>query len=208
MAYGRSSGPINTTDLAAGEIALPFAVDKIVVATHPGGPAPASLTGQQILKIYNGTYTNWNQVGGKNATIHPYLPKAGSSTLNAFESFLAGARRRQRGSGYRQRPDLALGRLADLAGPGRRTAITDANWNTGSSTAVPPTAANVEEHDPSVMIKDANAIEPFSYGRAQLANGASQTVRIEGGWSADRELYHVVRGQNDRRRGHHAVRLR
>ena len=46
------------------------------------------------------------------------------------------------------------------------------------------------------MIKDANAIEPFSYGRAQLANGASQTVRIEGGWSADRELYHVVRGQN------------
>ena len=45
------------------------------------------------------------------------------------------------------------------------------------------------------MIADTNAIEPFSYGRAQLANGDSQTVRIEGGWSADRELYHVVRGQ-------------
>ena len=45
-----------------------------------------------------------------------------------------------------------------------------------------------------MTIADANAIEPFSYGRAQLANGASQTVRIEGGWSQDRELYHVVRG--------------
>src|SRR6201986_1712629 len=31
VAYGRSSGPPSTADLAAGEIALPFAVDKIVV---------------------------------------------------------------------------------------------------------------------------------------------------------------------------------
>ena len=38
VAYGRSSGPINTTDLAAGEIALPFAVDKIVVVDAPGWP--------------------------------------------------------------------------------------------------------------------------------------------------------------------------
>ena len=131
VAYGRSSGPINTTDLAAGEIALPFAVDKIVVATHPGGPAPASLTGPQILKIYNGTYTNWNQVGGKNAQIHAYMPKAGSSTLNAFVSFLAGAGRRQ----TRLRvPTTTRPRTPPRRRPGRvgrAPAITDANWNTG-----------------------------------------------------------------------------
>jgi ABC-type phosphate transport system substrate-binding protein len=196
VAYGRSSGPINTTDLAAGEIALPFAVDKIVVATHPGGPAPASLTGQQILKIYNGTYTNWNQVGGKNATIHPYLPKAGSSTLNAFQSFLAALDGVNEAPGTDNDPTSHSAASQIWQGQPGAPAITDGNWNTGSPTAVPPTAANVEEHDPSVIIKDANAIEPFSYGRAQLANGASQTVRIEGGWSADRELYHVVRGQN------------
>jgi ABC-type phosphate transport system substrate-binding protein len=196
VAYGRSSGPINTTDLAAGEIALPFAVDKIVVVTHPGGPAPASLTGQQILKIYNGTYTNWNQVGGKNATIHPYMPKAGSSTLNAFQSFLAALDGVNEAPGTDNDPTSHSAASQIWQGQAGAPTITDGNWNTGSPTAVPPTAANVEEHDPSVVIKDANAIEPFSYGRAQLANGASQTVRIEGGWSADRELYHVVRGQN------------
>jgi len=195
VAYGRSSGPINTTDLAAGEIALPFAVDKIVVATHPGGPAPASLTGQQILKIYNGTYTNWNQVGGKNATIHAYMPKAGSSTLNAFQSFLAALDGVNEAPGTDNDPTSHSAASQIWQGQAGAPAINDSNWNTGSPTAVPATAANVEEHDPSVVIKDANAIEPFSYGRAQLANGASQTVRIEGGWSADRELYHVVRGQ-------------
>ncbi|MGC4110275.1 MAG: Ig-like domain repeat protein [Nocardioides sp.] len=184
VAYGRSSGPINTTDLAAGEIALPFAVDKIVVVTHPGGPAPASLTGQQILGIFNGTYTNWNQVGGKNAAIHPYMPKAGSSTLNAFESFLAALDGVNEAPGSDNDPTSHSAASQTWQGPGGT--INDGNWNTGS--------ANVEEHDPSVTIADKAAIEPFSYGRAQLANGASQTVRIEGGWSRDRELYHVVRG--------------
>jgi ABC-type phosphate transport system substrate-binding protein len=184
VAYGRSSGPINTTDLAAGEIALPFAVDKIVVVTHPGGPAPASLTGQQLLKIFNGTYTNWNQVGGQNAPIHPYMPKAGSSTLNAFESFLAGLDGINEAPGSDNDPTSHSAAFQTWQGPGN--AITNANWNLGT--------ANVEEHDPSVVIADPNAIEPFSYARAQLANGTSQTVRIEGGWSEDRELYHVVRG--------------
>jgi ABC-type phosphate transport system substrate-binding protein len=192
VAYARSSGPINAANSAAGELALPFAVDKIVVATHPGGPAPASLTGQQVLKIYNGTYTNWNQVGGKNAPIHPYMPKSGSSTLNAFESFLAAL------DGVTEAPgsdnDGASHAAASQVWQGQPGGtITNQNWNTGTPTAVPPTAANVEEHDPSVVAADANAIEPFSYGRAQLANGASKQVRIEGGWSEDRELYHVVR---------------
>lgn len=184
VAYGRSSGPINTTDLAAGEIALPFAVDKIVVSTHPGGPAPASLTGQQILKIYNGTFTNWNQVGGKSSPIHAYLPKAGSSTLNAFESFLAGLDGVNEAPGSDNDPTSHSAASQTWQGPGNT--ITNANWNTGS--------ANVEEHDPSVVIADKGAIEPFSYARAQLANKVSKTVRIEGGWSEDRELYHVVRG--------------
>ncbi len=184
VAYSRSSGPINTTDLAAGLIAFPFAVDKIVVATHPGGPAPASLTGQQVLKIYNGTFTNWNQVGGKKAPIHVYMPKTGSGTLAVFLSFLASLDGVNEAPGTDNDPTSHSAASQTWQGPGNP--ITNSNWNTGT--------ANVEEHDPSVLTADANAIEPFSYGRAQLANKVSKSVRIEGGWSEDRELYHVVRG--------------
>jgi ABC-type phosphate transport system substrate-binding protein len=184
VAYARSSGPLNTTDINQGLKALPFAVDKIVVATKPGGPAPASLTGEQVLKIYNGTYTNWNQVGGKSGKIHPYMPKAGSSTRNAFLAFLAGLDNQSEPPGTDNDPASHGAAFDTWQGPG--VVITDTNWNTGT--------LNVEEHDPSVLIADANAIEPFSYGRAQLANKTTPNVRIEGGWSADRELYHVVRG--------------
>lgn len=185
VAFGRSSGPINTTDISAGEIALPFAVDKIVVATNPTGPAPASLTGPQILKIYDGTYNNWDQVGGSDAPIHIYLPKSGSSTLNAFESFLAGLDGTTEAPGTDNDPASHSAAKQTWQGPG--STITDSNWNTGT--------VNVEEHDPSVVLADADAIEPFSYGRAQLANKNATSVRIEGGWSADRELYNVVRNQ-------------
>jgi hypothetical protein len=122
------------------------------------------------------------------------MPKAGSSTLNAFEAFLAALDGINEAPGVDNDPASHSAASQIWQGQAGAPAITDANWNTGSTTALPPTAANVEEHDPSVIIKDGNAIEPFSYGRAQLANGAAQTVRIEGGWSADRELYHVVRG--------------
>jgi ABC-type phosphate transport system substrate-binding protein len=195
VAYARSSGPLNTGDLGFGLKALPFAVDKIVVATAPGGPAPASLTGAQVLKIYNGTYTNWNQVGGKNANIHVYIPKSGSSTRNAFLAFLAGLDNQSEPPGTDNDPASHSAAFATWQGPGNT--ITDV----GCSSATPPSTcwnagtAPVEEHDPSVLIADPQAIEPFSYGRAQLANKNTTTVRIEGGWSADRELYHVVRGQ-------------
>lgn len=187
IAFGRSSGPINAADSAV-EAALPFAVDKIVVATNPAGPAPASLTGQQVLRIFNGTYTNWDQVGGKNAPIHVYIPKSGSSTRNAFLGFLAALDGVTEAPGVDNDPSSHSGAYATWQGPTATYDPTDTSvWKTGTT--------NVEEHDPSVIIADKDAIEPFSYGRAQMANKNAQTVRIEGGWSADRELYNVVRTQ-------------
>ncbi|HVT65680.1 MAG TPA: substrate-binding domain-containing protein [Mycobacteriales bacterium] len=185
VAFARSSGPLNTTNIAAGEIGLPFAVDKIVTATNPAGPAPAALTGQQVLGIYNGTYTNWNQVGGKDGLIHPYLPKAGSGTLNASLAFLAQLDNYSEAPGTDNDPTSHSAAFQTWQGPS--TPITDTNWKTGT--------VNVEEHDPSVIKADPNAIEMFSYARAQLANSKSPILRIEGGWSADRELYNVVRGK-------------
>ena len=49
----------------------------------------------------------------------------------------------------------------------------------------------VQEHDPTPIQGDANAIAPFSKGRAGLSGTA---LRVETGFSADRALYNVVRG--------------
>jgi len=83
--YARSSRVKNTaTD---GDLVfVPFARDGVTWATFPraeGGTtfnAPVTLTTAQLNDIYECTVTNWNQVGGKNATIKPFLPQSGSGT--------------------------------------------------------------------------------------------------------------------------------
>ncbi|HVS68654.1 MAG TPA: substrate-binding domain-containing protein [Mycobacteriales bacterium] len=185
VAFARSSAAAGTADIAAGLLPIPFAVDKIVPAVSPAGPAPASLTGQQILRIFNGTYTNWNQVGGANAPIHPYLPKTGSGTQQISFVFLAALDGVTEAPGSDNDPTSHSAAFQTWQGPG--VTITDANWKTGST--------NVEEHDPSIIQADPNAIELFSYARAQMANSKNQLLRIEGGWSEDREQYNVVRGK-------------
>jgi len=49
----------------------------------------------------------------------------------------------------------------------------------------------VQEHDDSLVKNDADAIAPFSEGRAGLLG---TTLRLLDGWQADRALYNVVRG--------------
>lgn len=182
VAFSRSSSAISIANLNAGEIPLPFAVDKFVSVVSPTGPAPVALSGPQLLKIFNGTFTNWDQVGGKNAEIHPYLPKTTSGTYNSSLVFLAALDGVVEAPGSDNDPTSHAAAHLTWQGPG--VAITDANWNTGT--------VNVEEHDPSIIQADPDAIELFSYGRAQLTKGS---VRIEGGWSEDREQYNVVRGK-------------
>jgi hypothetical protein len=53
-------------------------------AASGGTNAPASLTAAQLTGIYNCTDTNWDQVGGKNASIDAYIPQSGSSTRAAW----------------------------------------------------------------------------------------------------------------------------
>jgi ABC-type phosphate transport system substrate-binding protein len=185
IAFARSSGPIGGTDVQNGLAGYPFAVDTIVVATHPGGPAPAALTGDQVLKIYQGVYTNWAQVGGASAPIHVYVPKKSSGTRGAFNSFMNGL------AGTPAAPDA-----------NSTFGIAHDTWG-GAGSANPYTGTTpVEEHDPSVVIADVDAIVPFSLGRAKLANAATAgtlggttgpRVRVESGWSADRALYNVLR---------------
>ncbi len=91
--FARSSSAQSAGETADGLQSFPFAVDTLImvksgsVASH----APASLTVAQLLDIYQGTVTNWNQVGGTAGTIKPLIPQSGSGTLSFFTAQLTAA---------------------------------------------------------------------------------------------------------------------
>lgn len=151
--YARSSSGLSAAEASDGLVAFPFAKDTLGMATAKASNAPASLTEAQIVGIYKGEITNWNQVGGSAGTIVPLIPQDGSGTRSFFEGELK-------------------------------------RMNGGAAVAVDYTKVRkVQEHDDSPIKADANAVAPFSYGRAELLG----TVRMEGGLAAGRALYNVVR---------------
>lgn len=91
--------------------------------------------------------------------------------------------------------------LAQLTALNGGTAISSGTcWNT------------MQEHDPTLIQGDADALAPFSAGRAGLINAGTAHLRLlDGtitdpgtnngangpGWHADRALYNVVRGTDD-----------
>lgn len=84
--FARSSSSLSDAEKAAGLQQIPFALDvlQMAVSNQVASHAPASLTPAQIVGIYNGTFTNWSQVGGTDGTIVPMIPQAGSGTRNFF----------------------------------------------------------------------------------------------------------------------------
>jgi ABC-type phosphate transport system substrate-binding protein len=89
--YARSSRGRAATDPAKGPGGILFvalAKDAVTYATrtasHGGTDAPGNLSTAQLTKIYTCAVKNWNQVGGKNAAIHPFLPQTGSGTRAFF----------------------------------------------------------------------------------------------------------------------------
>jgi ABC-type phosphate transport system substrate-binding protein len=66
-----------------------FALDAVSWAS-PSTLAPSTLTIDQLQKIYNCTYTNWNEVGGSTGPIQRYLPQSSSGTRSYFLTDLLG----------------------------------------------------------------------------------------------------------------------
>ncbi|WP_326835430.1 substrate-binding domain-containing protein [Amycolatopsis rhabdoformis] len=86
----RSSAGRATTDPASFEF-YGFAKDGVsFAASSTGAGAGVSLTLAQLRGIYDGSITNWNQVGGATAPITVYLPQAGSGTLSFFTGTVLG----------------------------------------------------------------------------------------------------------------------
>ena len=63
--------------------------------------------------------------------------------------------------------------------------------NGGVAVTLAGSVVPVQEHDDAQIKNNANAIAPFSIGRAQLLGN---TLRLETGWDAKRAIYNVVRG--------------
>ncbi|WP_406634576.1 PstS family phosphate ABC transporter substrate-binding protein [Amycolatopsis sp. WGS_07] len=86
----RSDLPRSPSDPAAFQY-YGFAKDAVSwAASSTGAGAGVTLTLAQLRGIYDGTVTNWNQVGGANAPITVYLPPAGSGTSVIFAKAVLG----------------------------------------------------------------------------------------------------------------------
>ena len=89
--FARSSSGPSGAENTAGLWHVPFAVDGLKLVTATTSNAPAAITPAQMVDIYKGITTNWNQIGGANGVIVPYIPQAGSGTRSFFEAQLKAA---------------------------------------------------------------------------------------------------------------------
>ncbi len=77
LSFSQSSRPLKDEELAKATaqgiklVAIPVAIDGLAIAVNPRLEI-AGLTVQQVVDIYTGKVSNWQQVGGPNLTITPF----------------------------------------------------------------------------------------------------------------------------------------
>ena len=81
---GNSSRSLKDEEKAAGVVENVVAIDGIAVCVDPANEV-ADLTKEQLTNIYNGTVTNWKEVGGDDAEIFVVSREESSGTRSAFE---------------------------------------------------------------------------------------------------------------------------
>lgn len=84
---GNSSRSLKEEEKAAGVVENIVAIDGIAVCVDPANEV-ADLTKEQLTNIYNGTVTNWKEVGGADEPIIVIGREAGSGTRGAFEELV------------------------------------------------------------------------------------------------------------------------
>jgi ABC-type phosphate transport system substrate-binding protein len=93
--YARSSRALKTSDLKGLNFAA-YAEDGVTwfhyltTGNKVATPSNAidNLTQPQVIGIWNGTYTNWDQVGGTNAPIVVFSAQEGSGTQSTWKGYL------------------------------------------------------------------------------------------------------------------------
>ena len=89
--FARSSSGPSTAENSAGLFHVPFALDGMRLSVATTSNAPAASTPAQMVGIYNGSITNWSQIGGASGTIIPMIPQPGSGTRTFFDAQLKAA---------------------------------------------------------------------------------------------------------------------
>ena len=84
---GNSSRSLKDEEKAAGVAENIVAIDGIAVCVDPANEV-ADLTKEKLTNIYNGTVTNWKEVGGADEPIIVIGREAGSGTRGAFEELV------------------------------------------------------------------------------------------------------------------------
>ena len=84
---GNSSRSLKDEEKASGVAENIVAIDGIAVCVDPANEV-ADLTKEQLTNIYNGTVTNWKEVGGADEPIIVIGREAGSGTRGAFEELV------------------------------------------------------------------------------------------------------------------------
>lgn len=84
---GNASRNLKDEEKAKGVIENIVAIDGIAVVTDPAGSVD-NLTKDQLINIYNGTTTNWKDLGGADQPIVVIGRESGSGTRSAFEELL------------------------------------------------------------------------------------------------------------------------
>jgi hypothetical protein len=197
FAFSRASG-LKTTGTNAGLDAFPFALDQVVavVSNKVKSNAPSTITLGELYGIYSGIYTNWDQLGGKNAPIHAYYPfNSSSGTLGAFY----GALDTQSPEGS----SAGLGVIVPSAGTPKASGsfVSNVAVNDSSLVASGEAGGDIVEHDPAAIENDPDAVAPFSYSRIIMdestpGDPGSSPIKALGGWVLDRAVYNEVRDAN------------
>lgn len=84
---GNSSRNLKDEEKAAGAVENIVAIDGIAIVADSANTA-SNLTKDQLIGIYNGTISNWKDVGGSDQPIVVVGREAGSGTRGAFEEIL------------------------------------------------------------------------------------------------------------------------
>ena len=84
--FARSSRGKKTDGTEDGLVLFAYGRDGLTVATFGTTNAPTNLTTSQLNDIYTCAVTNWHDIDATkpSATIHPFLPQAGSGTRSFF----------------------------------------------------------------------------------------------------------------------------
>ena len=86
---GNSSRSLKDEEKAAGVAENIVAIDGIAVCVDPANEV-ADLTKEQLTNIYNGTVTNWKEVGGEDLKIQVINRDEASGTREAFRTIVMG----------------------------------------------------------------------------------------------------------------------